>query len=306
VSGSGPTPAEQHLGDRLAALVDGELGHDERERVLSHLATCPRCKAEAACQRRLKSVFAEVAPPPPSEGFLARLQGLPGGLPGGDDDDDEGRGPFGFGRAGFSIHGTEARGPGSGGFSYAPAGAPTGVFPVHQVDRQDGERSLWRGRRFAFAAASAVSLAAMALGGAIPSSTSADAPLGRDAGNNVVPVRAPGTSTAGETGRRQGRSARGGSRQSAVPGTLQVRNLSAHVFATPSFALPVSPSLPVLPLTGTGFPAGTLNSAIGAPLVGPTGIALRSAAPDAAPAVAPSAVPSPGPFAVPPLPNATH
>ena len=88
VSGTSPTPAEQHLGDRLAALVDGELNHDARERVLSHLATCAKCKAEADAQRRLKSVFAQAAPPPPSEGFLARLQGLPGGPagPGGDDD----------------------------------------------------------------------------------------------------------------------------------------------------------------------------------------------------------------------------
>ncbi|MGE7383347.1 zf-HC2 domain-containing protein, partial [Serratia bockelmannii] len=40
-SGAVP-PAEQHLGDRLAALVDGELKHDARERVLAHLATCSR------------------------------------------------------------------------------------------------------------------------------------------------------------------------------------------------------------------------------------------------------------------------
>ncbi|MGO4750311.1 anti-sigma factor, partial [Streptomyces sp. 2MCAF27] len=74
----GQSPAEQHLGDRLAALVDGELGHDARERVLAHLATCCKCKAEADAQRRLKNVFAQTAPPAPSEGFLARLQGLPG------------------------------------------------------------------------------------------------------------------------------------------------------------------------------------------------------------------------------------
>ncbi|MGW3560553.1 hypothetical protein ACWDNT_24900, partial [Streptomyces sp. NPDC000963] len=55
------------------------MGHDARERVLAHLATCARCKAEADAQRTLKSVFASAAPPPPSEGFLARLQGLPGG-----------------------------------------------------------------------------------------------------------------------------------------------------------------------------------------------------------------------------------
>ena len=70
--------AEQHLGDRLSALVDGELGHESRDRVLAHLATCAKCKAEADAQRRLKNVFAEMAPPPPSESFLARLQGLPG------------------------------------------------------------------------------------------------------------------------------------------------------------------------------------------------------------------------------------
>ncbi|MGH3325224.1 MAG: anti-sigma factor family protein, partial [Streptomyces sp.] len=63
--GSGLTPVEQHLGDRLAALIDGELGHDARERVLSHLATCRGCKTEADAQRRLKSVFADTAPPPP-------------------------------------------------------------------------------------------------------------------------------------------------------------------------------------------------------------------------------------------------
>lgn len=84
MSGSRPNPAQrrvadQHLGDRLSALVDGELGHESRERVLAHLATCAKCKAEAAAQRRLKNVFAEMAPPPPSESFLARLQGLPGG-----------------------------------------------------------------------------------------------------------------------------------------------------------------------------------------------------------------------------------
>uniref|UniRef100_UPI000B058528 anti-sigma factor family protein n=1 Tax=Streptomyces hirsutus TaxID=35620 RepID=UPI000B058528 len=84
MSGSRPKPAEghlaeEHLGDRLSALVDGELGHDARERVLAHVATCTKCKSELDAQRRLKNVFAEAAPPPPSESFLARLQGLPAG-----------------------------------------------------------------------------------------------------------------------------------------------------------------------------------------------------------------------------------
>ncbi|MEE4543396.1 zf-HC2 domain-containing protein [Streptomyces sp. V4-01] len=75
-------PAEQHLGDRLAAFVDGELTDDSRDRVLAHLATCPQCKAAATEQRRLKSVIAESELPAISAGLMARLQGLPGMGPG--------------------------------------------------------------------------------------------------------------------------------------------------------------------------------------------------------------------------------
>ncbi|WP_179382343.1 zf-HC2 domain-containing protein, partial [Streptomyces sp. SA15] len=181
MSGSRPEPgearlAEQHLGDRLAALVDGELGHESRERVLAHLATCAKCKAEADAQRRLKNVFAEAAPPPPSESFLARLQGLPaGGDPDGDDDSP-------FGGAGFAG-GLTGR-PGVTGvfglrrgerfeFDYVPARSHAPVLPssanrgfrIHDVSRHEAERSASRGMRFAFAAAGAVSLAAIALGG---------------------------------------------------------------------------------------------------------------------------------------------
>ncbi|WP_258036931.1 anti-sigma factor, partial [Streptomyces sp. SM14] len=81
--------SEQHLGDSLAALIDGELSHDHRDRVLAHLATCPGCKAEAEAQRRLKSAFAHSPLPAPSDGLMARLQGLPAGPP------DPGGGPGG-------------------------------------------------------------------------------------------------------------------------------------------------------------------------------------------------------------------
>ena len=43
-----------HLGDRLSALVDGELSHDERDRLHAHLAACKDCRAEAAALRALK------------------------------------------------------------------------------------------------------------------------------------------------------------------------------------------------------------------------------------------------------------
>jgi anti-sigma factor RsiW len=202
VTGSRPKPAEarlaeQHLGDRLSALVDGELGHETRERVLAHLATCARCKAEADAQRRLKNVFAEAAPPPPSESLLARLQGLPGG-----GDADGGTPPEGglFGRgpdAGASGVFGVRRGDRFA-FGYVPArphAAPAAEergFRIHPVGRPDDGRSS-RGLRFAVAAAGAVSLAAVALGGvtsAIPGDTAADARGG--SGNNVIPARTAG------------------------------------------------------------------------------------------------------------------
>ncbi|MFJ9849680.1 zf-HC2 domain-containing protein [Streptomyces sp. NPDC101150] len=193
----GPSPAEQHLGDRLAALVDGELGHDARERVLAHLATCGKCKAEADAQRRLKNVFAQSAPPGPSEGLLARLQGLPGGDPGGP---GSRLGDGGLGRGGF------ARGGGS--FGYVPGNdhgrradrAPAGLaapprqrgFRVHEAERPAPQR-----RRFAFAAAGAVSLAAFALGGALPLEAAVDMPGGRPDGGGTAVTPLSATPVAG-------------------------------------------------------------------------------------------------------------
>jgi len=246
LGGSRPKPpagrhlAEQHLGDRLSALVDGELGHDARERVLAHVATCAKCKAEVDAQRRLKSVFSEVAPPAPSESFLARLQGLPGG----------GSGPLGGGGLGgggrsprpgsrrfgesepFGSGPVFGRRPGDPfEFGYlageerevvgdvrAPrqpsaasdSAAATAVafsasvagkgFPVHSVGRHE-ERS--RGMRFAFVAAGAVSLAAIALGGvtgSAPIDQSTEARGG--AGSNVTPSRAPGAAVPDSSRRR--------------------------------------------------------------------------------------------------------
>ncbi|MCL7430247.1 zf-HC2 domain-containing protein [Streptomyces sp. YS415] len=205
--------AEQHLGDRLSALVDGELGHDSRERVLAHLATCAKCKAEADAQRRLKNVFAEAAPPPPSESFLARLQGLPGGDPG------SGGSPLGGG-----AFGNFAEPPATGAFGvrrgerfefgYVPArphgpaltGSSAGGFRVHPVGRSDADRPSSRGLRFAFVAAGAVSLAAIALGGVttgVPAETDA---RGSGSGSNVTPARSQGTgaTTAPDSQRRRG------------------------------------------------------------------------------------------------------
>lgn len=228
------TPTEHHLGDRLAALVDGELGHDARERVLSHLATCWSCKAEADAQRRLKNVFADTAPPPPSDGLLARLQGLPAG--GGadsagragsaDDTDDTDQGPGGPG-AGLGPDAAErgealpAAGlPGGSGrspwtFDYLPVGrgggrsplAPPKGFRIHEVHRVDrAERAAPRGRRrFAFAAAGAFSLAALAIGGALTSGAAGSSPVakGEGSGASASPVRSAPSGAASRDNRRR-------------------------------------------------------------------------------------------------------
>ncbi|MEV0093588.1 zf-HC2 domain-containing protein [Streptomyces sp. NPDC050738] len=290
MSGTGPSPAEQHLGDRLAALVDGELNHDVRERVLSHLASCSKCKAEADAQRRLKSVFAETAPPPPSEGLLARLQGLPGG-PGGDDTGRGGSGgsaAFGAGRFAEGVFGLT---PASRGFSpdpretfgYIPArphpAAATG-FPIHPVGRQDTDRSASSSRRrFAFAAASAVSLAAIALGGAMPNGVSgAPTSAGAGGGGTAAPQQTGGQAAVGtEVLRRQG-------------GAASASVLSAEETGPPATATSTSPITALsAPVVSTGPLQAPLSHPLSAALL--TGASLPPLIPATAPA--PSVVPSP-------------
>ncbi|MFF8277736.1 anti-sigma factor family protein [Streptomyces lateritius] len=299
-SPAGPTPAEQHLGDRLAALVDGELGHDARERVLAHLATCAKCKAEADAQRRLKSVFASTAPPPPSEGLLARLQGLPGG-PGGPGGEDRRGGPFddlfGLGPSG---------GVKSDGFATAAAASPHTGFRIHEVGaRPENDRASWRGRRFGIAAASAVSFAAIALGGALPLESTVGSARGEGTGNNVTPLRAvatgagngthPGAASGAGVGTSTGRGQRSGERTApetsatplgagSTPGTVVPGPLVPGE-ATPAVAVrlqgPAPPSLLAL-----------------SPLIRPTGPALRlGVAPGLGTFGGPTATPAPTGFA---------
>lgn len=68
------------LGERLTALVDGELDHDDRDRALAHLAGCTTCRAEADTMRRLKKRLNSLTELPPSTDLLTRLYGM-GDLP---------------------------------------------------------------------------------------------------------------------------------------------------------------------------------------------------------------------------------
>ncbi|MFJ8541405.1 zf-HC2 domain-containing protein [Streptomyces sp. NPDC093586] len=244
MSGSRPKPeghlAEQHLGDRLSALVDGELGHDARERVLAHVATCPKCKAEVDAQRRLKNVFAEAAPPTPSESFLARLQGLPGG------GDADGRGsPLSGGDFSDGMPGV----PGKFEFGYVPARPHSSLLPsspagrgfrIHDVSRHESERSASRGMRFAFVAAGAVSLAAIALGGVTLGTPDVTTEArGSGTGSNVTPLGTQGTGTAKSPENQRRRSA------GPLLGQVQGQRVLGETSVAPTeVSAPLVPGLP--------------------------------------------------------------
>ncbi|MFF8030161.1 anti-sigma factor family protein [Streptomyces sp. NPDC016626] len=274
--------AEHHLGDRLSALVDGELGHDARERVLAHVATCAKCKVEVDAQRRLKNVFAEAAPPPPSESFLARLQGLPAGSGLGD-----GGSPLGGGGPPGGASGRSGAGSGVFGtrrserfeFTYAPVRRHESVLPVgeavgrgfriHDVGRHETDRPSSRGLRFAFVAAGAVSLAAIALGGVTTSgSTDAEA-RGAGKGSNATPIRTQGTgaTTTPDSQRRRG--------VGPLLGQPDGQSAVGHTAAAPAaVSAPLLPGVPAPaqrhPTSGTPMVGGAMSVS---PLIRPLGSA---------------------------------
>lgn len=232
-----PAAADAHLGDRLAAFVDGELSGDTRDRVAAHLATCQQCKAAAAEQRRLKSVVAGSELPAISAGLLARLQGLPGmdcgegpggaggqgrrGAGGHEGGAGHRRGPFdgGFlGRGGLAsrsgppapddaglpdipdplLAGAALAAGRGAGFSYLGPAADLVPDLVPDLVQGEAERgrgfrvhdTASRGRRFAFAAAGAVSMAAIAIGSTLPMEAAMDGGARPDDGPAVSPVTA--------------------------------------------------------------------------------------------------------------------
>ena len=61
-----------HLGDRLSALVDGELNGAERDRAYAHLASCEQCRTEAAELRALKKKLRALISGAPAEAAMTR------------------------------------------------------------------------------------------------------------------------------------------------------------------------------------------------------------------------------------------
>jgi hypothetical protein len=67
-----------HLGRRLSALIDGELGDAERDQALGHLVSCEACRAEAAALRTLKRRVHGLGEAPADSALTRRLIALEG------------------------------------------------------------------------------------------------------------------------------------------------------------------------------------------------------------------------------------
>lgn len=65
-----------HLGDIAAALVDGALDGDSRDRALAHITGCIECRAEVDQQRQLKERLRRSIDPSPPAGLTDRLRAL--------------------------------------------------------------------------------------------------------------------------------------------------------------------------------------------------------------------------------------
>ncbi len=72
---------DPHLGENTAALVDGALDHNARDRALAHVLRCDFCRLEVETQRRLKSQLLDLAPPAVSAGLAERLRNIPERVP---------------------------------------------------------------------------------------------------------------------------------------------------------------------------------------------------------------------------------
>jgi anti-sigma factor RsiW len=70
-----------HLGERMSALVDGELDHAERDRLLGHVADCQPCRSELDLLRKIKARLARSTGPEMSPTLLSKLLAMaePGG-----------------------------------------------------------------------------------------------------------------------------------------------------------------------------------------------------------------------------------
>ncbi len=131
-----------HLGNRVSALLDGQLSPDEAERAWSHVHLCHFCRDAVEREGWVKTRLAGLATGP--HGASDHLKGsLLGGapLPAGPVDHDRPRRAamvlLGGSAAGVAVLGVVALGLGG-----ASAPAPTREAPVTNLGGSDGSRQL--------------------------------------------------------------------------------------------------------------------------------------------------------------------
>jgi hypothetical protein len=67
-----------HLGERVTALVDGQLSIDATERAHAHLAGCRQCRDAVEAERVMKARLAGLTGPAPDAALLGRLLAMGG------------------------------------------------------------------------------------------------------------------------------------------------------------------------------------------------------------------------------------
>jgi anti-sigma factor RsiW len=114
-----------HLGQRLSALIDGELGHADRDRILVHLARCEACRTEAVALRMLKRRMNALGEAAADSTLTFRLMGLA-------QPPDPVLGPGQLPATPWPSMAFAAHGPGRGGYEIRPswyvAAGGLGVF----------------------------------------------------------------------------------------------------------------------------------------------------------------------------------
>jgi len=66
----------KHLGERVTALVDGQLGHDDRDRALAHIARCELCRADVELERQTKAALRRLPDVEPPAELIRKLLAL--------------------------------------------------------------------------------------------------------------------------------------------------------------------------------------------------------------------------------------
>lgn len=66
----------RHLGVIVTALVDGQLGHNDRDRALAHLTRCEQCRMAVDLERQTKAALRRLPAAPPPESLVASLRAL--------------------------------------------------------------------------------------------------------------------------------------------------------------------------------------------------------------------------------------